>query len=112
MPVSAFVQSALFVMAVAVTLFASVGTLAITGFWLYVAILAAVFALSLLTLDPGLLQERMRPGGKRLPVALQIFTAILFLHWIVAGLDRGRFHWSDNVPVWLQAVGLIVVAAG
>jgi hypothetical protein len=20
------------------------------------------------------------------------------MHWIVAGLDRGRFHWSDDVP--------------
>jgi len=36
----------------------------------------------------------------------------MFLHWIVAGLDRGRFHWSDNVPAWLQAVSLIALAAG
>ena len=54
----------------------------------------------------------MRPGGKPPPLALRLFTLVLFLHWIVAGLDRGRFHWSDSVPAWLQAAGLIVVAAG
>jgi protein-S-isoprenylcysteine O-methyltransferase Ste14 len=34
------------------------------------------------------------------------------MHWIVAGLDRGRFHWSDDVPGWLQVVCLFTVAAG
>jgi hypothetical protein len=43
----------------------------------------------------------MQPGGKP-PLAL-VFSLVLFVHWIVAGLDRGRFHWSDNVPGWLQA---------
>jgi protein-S-isoprenylcysteine O-methyltransferase Ste14 len=34
----------------------------------------------------------------------------MVLHWIIAGLDRGRFHWSDTVPVWLQSLGLIALA--
>jgi protein-S-isoprenylcysteine O-methyltransferase Ste14 len=67
---------------------------------------------SLLSLDPGLLRERMRPGGQRPPLALRLFTIVMFLHWIVAGLDRGRFHWSDGVPPWIQAIGLITLAAG
>jgi protein-S-isoprenylcysteine O-methyltransferase Ste14 len=54
----------------------------------------------------------MRPGGKKPPIALQLFTGVLILHWIVAGLDRGRFHWSDSVPVWLQVAGLIGLAGG
>src|SRR5262249_52130010 len=37
---------------------------------------------------------------------------LLFMHWIVAGLDRGRFHWSDYVPSWLQGICLFAVAAG
>jgi protein-S-isoprenylcysteine O-methyltransferase Ste14 len=37
---------------------------------------------------------------------------ILLLHWIIAGFDRDRFHWTDTVPVWLQALALAVVAAG
>ena len=112
MPVSVYFQSMLFLIFTAVALFASAGTLAIPGFWLYLTILAAIILASLLVLDPGLLRERMRPGGKRAPLALGLFTIVLFVHWIVAGLDRGRFHWSDSVPPWLQALGLIAVAGG
>jgi predicted permease len=96
MPVSAYVQSAIFLILAAVALFAAAGTIAILGFWLYLAILAAIIVASLLSLDPGLLRERMRPGGQRPPLALRLFTIVMFLHWIVAGLDRGRFHWSDG----------------
>ena len=67
---------------------------------------------SFAVLDPDLLRERMRPGGKKLPLSLRIFSLVLFMHWIVAGLDRGRFHWSDDVPGWLQGVCLFMVAAG
>lgn len=112
MPVSAYVQSAIFLILAAVALFAAAGTLAILGFWLYLAILATIVVASLLSLDPGLLRERMRPGGQRPPLALRLFTIVMFLHWIVAGLDRGRFHWSDGVPSWIQASDLIALAAG
>jgi protein-S-isoprenylcysteine O-methyltransferase Ste14 len=112
MPVSAYIQAAFFVVLTAVALFAAVGTIAIAGFWIYLAIFAAVMVVSFAMLDPGLLRERMRPGGKRPPLGLRLFTIVLVVHWIVAGLDRGRFHWSDNVPVWLQALGLIAVAEG
>jgi protein-S-isoprenylcysteine O-methyltransferase Ste14 len=112
MPISAYFQSAAFLVLAAVALFASAGTIAIAGFWFYLAIFVAVVAASLLWLDPGLLRERMRPGGKRPPLGLQLFTIVLVLHWVVAGLDRGRLHWSDSVPPWLQAVGLIGLAGG
>lgn len=112
MPVSAYIQAALFVLATAVALFAAAGTLEIAGFWVYVAIFAAMMVASFAFLDPGLLRERMRPGGQRPPLALHLFALVLVLHWIVAGLDRGRFHWSDTVPAWLRAAGLIAVAAG
>ena len=67
---------------------------------------------SFAALDPDLLRERMRPGGKKPPFPLRIFFLVLFMPWIIAGLDRGRFHWSDNVPDWLQGVCLFTVAAG
>jgi protein-S-isoprenylcysteine O-methyltransferase Ste14 len=111
MPLSAYFQSAFFLIGAAVALFASAGTFAIAGFWLYLAIWAAVFVASFAMLDPGLLQERMRPGGQPPPRALKLFTIVLFLHFIVAGLDRGRLHLTDTVPEWLQALGLAVLAA-
>ena len=112
MPATAYVQAAIFFILAAAALFASAGTFAILGFWLYLAIFAAVFVASFFWLNPDLARERMRPGGKKPPLGLRLFSGILFMHWIVAGLDRGRFHWSDSVPPWLQAVGLIVVAGG
>jgi protein-S-isoprenylcysteine O-methyltransferase Ste14 len=110
MPKSAYVQAAAFVIFAAVALFGGAGTFAIPEFWLYLAIFAAVMVVSFVGLDPGLLRERMRPGGQRPPLALRLFSIVLFAHWIVAGLDRGRLHWSDSIPPWLQGVGLFAVA--
>jgi len=95
-----------------VVLFASAGTVAILTYWIYLAIFAAVFVASFLWLDPDLARERMRPGGKKPPLALRLFSGVLFMHWVIAGLDHGRFHWSDSVPTWLQWTALIAVAAG
>ena len=112
MPVSAYVQSVFFFVVATVALFASAGTIHIPIFWLYLAILAAVMLASFIVLDPGLVRERMRPGGQRPPLALWLFTLVMILHWIIAGLDRGRFHWSDTVPLSLRIGALIIVAAG
>ena len=112
MPFSAYLKAGLFLVAAAAALFGAAGTVAIPGFWVYLAIFAAVMVVSFAVLDPDLLRERMRPGGKKSPLALRIFSLVLFMHWIVAGLDRGRFHWSDNVPSWLQGVCLFIVATG
>src|SRR4029453_14420655 len=111
MPVSAYLKAGVFLVAAAAALFGAAGRVAIPGFWAYLAILAAVVIVSFAAVDPELLREGMRPGGKKPPLSLRIFSLVLFMHWIVAGLDRGRFHWSDNVPGWLQGVCLFAVPA-
>jgi protein-S-isoprenylcysteine O-methyltransferase Ste14 len=110
MPISAYVQSALFMALAIAALFGGAGTFAIPAFWIYLAILAAIFVASLVGLDPDLARERMRPGGQSPPIALRLFAFVLVAHWLIAGLDRGRFHWSDNVPLWLRVIGFIGVA--
>ena len=112
MPVSAYLKAGLFVVAAAAALFAAAGTVAIRGFWAYLAIFAVVMIVSFAALDPDLLRERMQPGGKKPPLALRVFSLVLLMHWIVAGLDRGRFHWSDDVPGWLQGICLFTVGSG
>lgn len=112
MPFSVYLQSVIFLVLAWLALFASAGTLAMPAFWIYLAILAAVVVLSLVTLDPGLAHERMRPGGEAPPRALRLFTLVIFIHWIVAGLDHGRWHCSDDIPEWLQGIGLVTVAVG
>jgi len=111
MPISAYLQAIGFFVLAALALFASAGTFAIPGFWIYLAIFAAVFIASFLLIEPDLVRERMRPGGKKPPVGLQVFSAVLLIHWVLAGLDRGRLHWSDTVSPRLQALGLITIAA-
>ena len=110
MPVSAYLRAAFLLIAAAAALFGSAGTLAILTFWLYWAILAAVFVAAFALLDRGLLQERMRPGGRPTPLGLRLLNVVLLAHWIIAGLDRGRLHWTDSVPLWLQALGLFTIA--
>ncbi len=111
MPISAYVESVAYFLLAAMALFASTGTVAIATYWVYLAIFAAVFIASFLWLDPDLARERMRPGGKRLPIALQLISIVLVFHWIIAGLDHDRFHWSDTVPPWLQWLSLFALAA-
>jgi protein-S-isoprenylcysteine O-methyltransferase Ste14 len=111
MPISAYLQSIGFFALAVAALFVSAGTAAIPTYWTYLAIFAAVFVASFLLLDPDLARERMRPGGQKPPLGLQIFTGVMFAHWIIAGLDHGRLHWSDTVPGWLQWLSLVALAA-
>jgi len=101
MPVSAYLKAGLFVVAAGAALFATAGAIAIPGSWAFLAVFAVVLIVSFAALDPDVLRERMRPGGRKPPLALRVFSLVLFMHWIVAGLNRGRF---DNVPYWLQGV--------
>ena len=111
MPVSVYVQSVAFLVFAGVALFASAGTIAIPTYWLYLGIFAGVFIASIVMLDPDLVRERMRPGGKRQPPVLLFLSGVLAAHWVLAGLDHGRFHWSDTVPTWLQWAALVAMAA-
>ena len=111
MPVSAYRSAIILLIAAAAALFGSAGTLAVLSFWLYWAMLVAVFIAAFALLDRGLLQERMRPGGRPTPLGLRLLNVVLLTHWVIAGLDRGRLHWSDNVPLWLQLLGLFIIIA-
>ncbi len=111
MPVSAYVQSVAFFAVATAALFVSAGTIAIATYWVYLAALAGILVAALLFLDPDLVRERMRPGGKKRPLALQLVSVVLITHWIIAGLDHGRLHWSDSIPAWLQWLALIAIAA-
>jgi protein-S-isoprenylcysteine O-methyltransferase Ste14 len=47
-----------------------------------------------------------------MPLGLRLLNVVLLLHWVIAGLDRGRLHLSNTVPPWLQALGFLIIAAG
>jgi protein-S-isoprenylcysteine O-methyltransferase Ste14 len=66
--------------------------------------------------DPDLLAERMtgqakgtQGGQKGWDLVWTAAASLLFIGWFaLMGLDAVRFGWS-NVPVWLQAVGALLV---
>lgn len=80
--------------------------------WAYAAVVAALLLAFILTVDPGLVGERWRPGPGGADRGGRVLLGFLGLaHVVIGPLDVGRFHWSDPIPVALQAAGLIVFAA-
>jgi len=99
-------------LASALTLFLAAGRLDLPFLWASVAAYAAAVAFNNLAMDPDLRRERLRPppggrGAGALPVVLR---SAMLGSWLVAGLDVGRFHWSDSVPVALRVAALVLYA--
>jgi len=97
----------------AVVLFASAGRVDVPMLWVYLAVHSgAQLATSLLVFrqNRDLLEERQRPGqGAKAwdRVILRIYFWLTLALFVVAGLDVGRFHWSDTVPLLVQVVALV-----
>ncbi len=102
------VMSLLFV----AVLFGLAGRWDLPMLWAYAAVLSGLGLAGTLTTDPGLMRERWRPGpggvDRKTTGVLGGLTYVA--HIAVAGLDIGRFHWSDTVPRGLQVAALIVFA--
>jgi hypothetical protein len=105
------INSMVLLLLIGFALFASAGRLDVPAFWLYLAVFAAVCAVGLIVVDSDLVEERIRPGGKRPPAAIFLLPLLPLAHWVVAGLDRGRLHWSDTVPTWLNLIAMGLFAA-
>ena len=93
---------------VGLLLFGCAGRTDIVPFWLYVFVCSVTFVVGAYVLDPDLLRERMRPGGHRLQLRYYVLLFLPLAHWCVAGLDVGRFHWSDRVPQLLQIEAFVL----
>src|SRR5262245_24595200 len=102
----------LFFVAMVGVLFGSAGRWDLPFFWAAIGTYAVFMVIAMLTLDPGLRRERFcpSPGGKDRNLRI-IMLPFMLLNWVVAGLDVGRFHWSDTVPVALQEVSFTLFAA-
>ncbi len=89
------------------TLFGSAGRFDLPWFWALLIAANGVLLLGLLVVDPELRAERLNPGpGDRDRKTPRIARVILLAHYIVAGIDVGRFGWSE-MPVLLQGAGLL-----
>jgi protein-S-isoprenylcysteine O-methyltransferase Ste14 len=96
----------------AAVLFGCAGRLDLPFFWAWLAVLVAFFLSMMRVMDPGLRKERLRPGPGGIDRHMRFVVLPFSLaHVVVAGLDVGRFHWSDTVPVAWRVVGLAGFAA-
>jgi len=88
-------------------LFGSAGRIDLPFFMAYIGILLVLMLSALFVPDSDLMKERRKPGpgGKDLGLRRNVILLALF-HWILAGVDVGRRHWSDSVPSWLQVAAL------
>ncbi|MBM3838927.1 MAG: isoprenylcysteine carboxylmethyltransferase family protein [Verrucomicrobia bacterium] len=94
-------------------LFGSAGRLDLPFVWATVGIYVAFLTINVFLIDPSLLQERLRPGpGGRDRSERAFLIPVIVMQWIIAGLDVGRFHWSDTVPAYAQIASLAVFALG
>jgi protein-S-isoprenylcysteine O-methyltransferase Ste14 len=95
----------------AATLFGSAGRWDLPLLWAYMALLATTSLVAQATMDPDLLKERMRPGPGGCDRHLRFIAMPFFAaHLVIAGLDVGRFHFSDGVPLWARLAGLLGMA--
>jgi protein-S-isoprenylcysteine O-methyltransferase Ste14 len=96
----------------AAVLFGCAGRLDLPMFWAYSAVWTAATVVGSFLIDPSLVKERMRPGpGGRDYLTLAVAGPGWLGQMIVAGLDVGRYHWSDTVPPVVQTIALAAVAA-
>jgi protein-S-isoprenylcysteine O-methyltransferase Ste14 len=87
--------------------FTSAGRWDLPMVWAVLGVLAVFSVMMAASSDPGMLRERVKPGpGNRDRLTRPIGVAMLFAHWVLAGLDAGRFQWSP-VPWNVQIVGVI-----
>lgn len=89
-------------------IFGLAGRIDLPVYWAYLLVCMAKGLWIALQIDTGLAAERTRPGpGGVDHFTWHFSTALFFLHWVLAPLDVGRFHWSDSIPIALQYAGLI-----
>ncbi len=93
-------------------LFLSAGRLDIPFFWANLLVWGGSMIVMVWIMDLDLMRERSRGGGTQGKLRQVLGLPALASHFIVAGLDVGRFHWSDSMPPGLQVVSLAGIAAG
>src|SRR5216683_2914367 len=103
-----------FTFLIAAILFGSAGRWDLPMFGVYLGLWLLFALITAASIDLDLMKERLRPraGGKdSLPLLRLLAAASLGGHYVVAGLDVGRYHWSGTVPLGAQVLGLIGLAA-
>jgi protein-S-isoprenylcysteine O-methyltransferase Ste14 len=100
-------------------LFGAAGRWDLPWFWAYLGGFVVISLVSVLLLSwrsPDLLKLRTGFQMGRSDIPDLLFRGALALgflaHYVLAGVDVGRFHWSGSSPLPVQLVGLVGFLAG
>jgi protein-S-isoprenylcysteine O-methyltransferase Ste14 len=100
----------------AACLFGAAGRWDLPFFWWYMGVIlipSLVVTPMVARRTPDLIRERIRPGpGEQDRFSKPALMMGQVSHWVIGGLDAGRFHWSGNFPFGLQVAGLVGLGAG
>ena len=108
-----FIQLAILELSLAAILFSSAGRLDLPWFWALIGVHVVLMSAAIRGIEPDLMRERFRPAPGGEDRNLRWRVAPFFLaHFIVAGLDVGRFGWSGPVPLVVHGTGLLFYVSG
>ena len=116
MKLRSYIRLIVYILLVAAILFISAGRLDWIIAWVFLGIYILIILISLIFVDPELIEERSHIGlgAKKWDLVLASLTVVFLfpLTFLIAGLDAGRFHWSPPFPVWVQLLALVIYVMG
>ncbi|MGD2026364.1 MAG: isoprenylcysteine carboxylmethyltransferase family protein [Anaerolineales bacterium] len=97
--------------------FIAAGTFNLPFSWIILGIYLLIAVTNVFLADPGLISERLKFGGEGVNRKDQILASVSFFFFfpitlVVAGLDRGRFGWTQSLPVAIQIAGVVLYVLG
>ena len=87
------------------TLFLAAGRADLPFLWVVLLVWVGSTTTIGLIMDRDLMRERSQLGAEKSGRLLQVLgLPVVIAPFLIAGLDVGRYHWSDSVPNWAQLV--------
>jgi protein-S-isoprenylcysteine O-methyltransferase Ste14 len=112
---AAILRVLVFEAVIAGVLFGCAGRLDLPWFWALIAVHSIGMLIGVAGMAPDLVRERLHPAAG--PAGKEYWfrlggTAMILGHLAIAGLDVGRFHWSQPPPNIVRVASLVIYAAG
>ena len=93
-------------------LFGGAGRFDVPRLWAYLGVSATLMLAMTLLIDPDLVRERFRPGGKRLPWGIRLVSLLFVAQLLLGGIEAGRHRWTPPVPVAVECVAFVAFSLG
>jgi protein-S-isoprenylcysteine O-methyltransferase Ste14 len=83
--------------------------------WFYFLLYSYLEFFTFVIIPSELIKERYKfpPGTKKWDKVIYLFfTALGNINPLIAALDGGRYHWTGDFPLWVNAVAFIIIFLG